>query len=80
MANTLFFLFAGILCLISHGEAICCEEIKSLMNKKIEANKVLCAPGNNLPPNCCIDILKEVKKYVAAYEAICLNHTGTAYT
>ena len=79
MANTLFFLFAGILCMISHGEAICCDEIKSLMNKKIEAYKVLCAPGNNLPQGCCMDILKEVRRYVSVYEAMCLNSTGTAH-
>ncbi|XP_028416219.1 lactadherin-like [Dendronephthya gigantea] len=75
MGNTLLFLFASIFCMISHGEAICCGEIKSIVDKKIEAEKVLCAPGNNLPPGCCRDILKAVEEYSAAYEAICVNNT-----
>ncbi|XP_028416207.1 lactadherin-like [Dendronephthya gigantea] len=71
----LFLLFASIFCMISHGEAICCEEIKSIMDKKIEAKNTLCAPGHNLPPGCCEDIFKGVEEYIAAYEALCGNNT-----
>ena len=53
------------------ADAICCESIKSKVDKKIEANKTLCAPRNILPLNCCKDIANEVEKHVAAYETLC---------
>jgi hypothetical protein len=46
------------------------------MGKKIEANNTLCASGKILPLGCCIDIASEVKKYIAAYEALCLKSSG----
>ncbi len=45
--------------------------MKSEVDKKIEANKTLCAPRNTLPLNCCKDIANEVEKHVAAYETLC---------
>ncbi|XP_028412121.1 lactadherin-like [Dendronephthya gigantea] len=75
MGSTLFFLFAGILSMTMYGEAICCEEIKSIMNEKIKAGKILCAPGNNLPPGCCKDIWKSVDEHIAAYKAVCADNT-----
>ncbi|CAB4000721.1 Hypothetical predicted protein [Paramuricea clavata] len=58
------------------GEAICCDSIKSVAKKKIEANKTLCSAGSTLPPQCCRDIANVVRQYVDAYEALCLNNTS----
>ncbi|CAB4016564.1 Hypothetical predicted protein [Paramuricea clavata] len=58
------------------GEAICCDSIKSLVEEKIEANKTLCGAGSTLPPQCCRDIANMVRRYVDAYEALCLNNTS----
>ncbi|CAB3996525.1 EGF-like repeat and discoidin I-like domain-containing 3 [Paramuricea clavata] len=55
------------------GEAICCESIKSLAEEKSEAIKTLCGAGSTLSPQCCRDIANEVRRYVDAYEALCLN-------
>ena len=69
MAKTIIFIFAAFLSMARLADAICCESIKSEVDKKIEANKTLCAPRNTLP--CCKDIANEVEKHVAAYETLC---------
>ena len=56
-----------------HVDAICCDAIKSEVDKKIKANYTLCAPGITLPQNCCKDIANEVEKYMDAYKALCLS-------
>ena len=71
MAKTIIFIFAAFLSMARLADAICCESIKSEVDKKIEANKTLCAPRNTLPLNCCKDIANEVEKHVAAYETLC---------
>jgi hypothetical protein len=77
MAKAIILIFATLFCnvviITKHVDAICCDDIKSEVEKKIEANKTLCAPGNTLPRNCCKDIADEVQKHVASYEALCPN-------
>ena len=73
MAKTVILIFVGFLSMAKHTGAICCESIKSEVEKKIEANKTLCIPGNTLPQNCCKDIANEVKRHVVAYETLCLK-------
>jgi hypothetical protein len=75
MAKMIFLIFVGFLPMATLGEAICCDSIKSLVEKKIEANKTLCSAGSTLPPQCCRDIANEVKQYVSAYEALCLKNS-----
>jgi hypothetical protein len=76
MAKIIFLIFFGFLAIATLGEAICCDTIKTLAEKKIEANKTLCGVGSmTLPPQCCRDIANEVKQYVSAYEALCLNNS-----
>ncbi|CAB3996523.1 Hypothetical predicted protein [Paramuricea clavata] len=73
MAKMIFLIFVGFLAMVTLGEAICCDLIKSLAEKKSEANKTLCGAGNTLPPQCCRDIANVVRQFVDAYEALCLN-------
>jgi hypothetical protein len=75
MAKMIFLIFVGFLAMATLGEAICCDSIKSLVEKKIEANKTLCGVGSKLPPQCCRDIANMVTRYVDAYEALCLNNS-----
>jgi hypothetical protein len=75
MAKMIFLIFVGFLAMATLGEAICCDSIKSLVEKKIEANKTLCGAGSTLPPQCCRDIANMVRQYVDAYETLCLNYS-----
>ncbi|CAB3987650.1 Hypothetical predicted protein [Paramuricea clavata] len=76
MAKMIFLIFVVFLPIAALSEAICCDSIKSLVEKKIEANKTLCGAGSTLPPQCCKDIANMVKQFVDAYEAFCLNITS----
>ena len=64
-------ILVGFLSVLKFTGAICCDAIKSNVDKKIEANRTLCTPGNTLPQNCCKDIAKEVERQIAAYETLC---------
>jgi hypothetical protein len=75
MAKMIFLIFVGFLAMATLGEAICCDSIKSVAKKKIEANKTLCSAGSTLPPHCYRDIANVVRQYVDAYEALCLNNS-----
>ncbi len=73
MKNMIILNFVGFLFLATVSDAICCDSIKSLMYKKIEAHATFCAKGTTLSPKCCRDIAMEVRKYVAGYKALCVN-------
>ena len=76
MDKTNFLIFAALFFIAKHVDAICCDAIKSEVEKKIKANYTLCASGNTLPQNCCKDIANEVEKYMDAYDALC-STTGS---
>ena len=73
MAKAILFIFVGLFSVTKLADAICCESIKSEVEKNVEANKTLCASGSALSPKCCKDIANEVGKYLAAYETLCLK-------
>ncbi|CAB3990901.1 Hypothetical predicted protein [Paramuricea clavata] len=75
MAKAIFFIFVGLFAVTKLADAICCESIKSEVEKKVEANKTLCASGSALSLKCCKDIANEVGKYLSAYETLCLKAT-----
>lgn len=78
MCKLVLVLFVCILTTCATGvEDACCKDIKALVEKKKEAFKTLCAPGNTLPAGCCNDIKKEVASFEDAYESLCLNKSGT---
>jgi hypothetical protein len=73
MDKRVILIIGALFYMVKHVDAICCDAIKTEIEKKIEANKTLCVPGNTLPQNCCKDIANEVQKHVVAYEALCSN-------
>ena len=75
MANIILSVFVASLLTATLSNGICCESIKSLVGKKMEANKTLCADGSILPLNCCKDIAHDVENHIMAYETFCPNKT-----
>ena len=75
MAIIILSVFVASLLTATLSYAICCESIKGLVDKKIEANKTLCAAGSTLSLNCCKDIAQDVENHIMAYETFCSNKT-----
>ncbi|XP_046862480.1 glycine-rich cell wall structural protein 1.8-like [Xenia sp. Carnegie-2017] len=68
---TLVFFYAAI----QGSQGLCCNKIKTLVESKMDAYKVLCTNNTSLSLECCDDIKKEVKSYERAYESLCTNKT-----
>ena len=75
MDRTILLILVTLFFMAKHVDGICCDAIKSEVDKKIKANYTLCAPGNTFPENCCKYIANQVENYVDAYETLC-SKTG----
>jgi hypothetical protein len=57
MAKIIIAVFVAFHLTATLSIAICCESIKSLVDKKIEANTTLCAAGSTLPTAVKISLM-----------------------
>ena len=56
------------------AEAICCDDIRSDVDNRTLAYKVLCSKNDPHLENCCRVIEQDIRKHELSYRTLCPDH------
>ena len=67
-------IFIQLVLCIGTAEAICCDDIRSDVDNRTLAYKVLCSENDPHLENCCRVIEQDIRKHELSYRTLCPNH------